>query len=85
MFGREKLSWERMRSGGLRGLQNRCFVARQWEGSTPSRSRHSLFYGLTVLKHWSSLPSKFALPDRYNMDSRKGVAFGVAQVFGWLS
>ena len=42
MFGRESFFWERMRSGGLRGLQNRCFVARQWEGSTPSRSRHLL-------------------------------------------
>ena len=40
MFGREKLSRERMRSGGLRGLQNRCCASQRWEGSTPSRSRH---------------------------------------------
>ncbi len=39
--------WERMRSGGLRGLQNRCFVARRWEGSTPSRSRQARFDGVS--------------------------------------
>jgi predicted RNase H-like HicB family nuclease len=47
-----------MRSGGLRGLQNRCFVERQWEGSTPSRSRHLLS---RTLKARKAKPLKFRL------------------------